>query len=308
MNRSRQSQRGSVLIIVLILMTVSVALALYTVSVSRDIVKSSGDLMDNLQARLESGSTLEKLKYVVSTGRFTSWSVQNLSGNKDLPLQLSLRGDVMQVGNSELRLQDSAGKLGIWPPHSAMLGRLLAEDGLKPNDVAVAVDSLSDWVDADDLTHLNGAESYYYRSEAGGAYRPRNDRFIETVQELELIKGVRGRVYDLLKDEVMETATPTFNFNTADARLLSAAFNIDLANARGLVQLRDSKGILARRDVAAAGGNILTFADEYFIPFPSMKVGVDIRTRINDAGDSLHAIVSFRPVKDRPFTVERFDE
>jgi general secretion pathway protein K len=289
-------------------MMISMALALYTVSVSRDVVKTSGQLLDNLQARLESGSALEKIKYIGSTGRFTSWNIENVSGNKEFPVQLDLRGTPLTVGDCEIRLQDSAGRLGIFPPNPDILRKLLEGAGVKPTESAVAVDSLLDWTDEDDLKRLNGAESYYYKMEQSLPYAPRNDRFIQTVGELELIKGFRGTVYDLVKDEIIETATGNFNMNTADAPLLAAVLATDLEHGRQLVQLRDQKGILLPSDIVAMGGNSLTLGDEYFRMFPSLKVAATIATRINDAGDSLHAIISFRPGKDRPFTVEKFEE
>lgn len=307
-SRSSSGERGSVLIIVLILMMISMALALYTVSVSRDIVKTSGQLLDNLQARLESGSALEKIKYIGSTGRFTSWNIENASGNKEFPVQLNLRGTPVTVGNCEIRLQDSAGRLGISPPNYDILRRLIEAGGVSPAESDAAVDSLKDWIDEDDLKRLNGAESYYYKMEQSFSYLPRNDRFIQSVGELELVKGFRGKIYDLVKDEVMETQTGTFNLNTADAPLLAAALGTDLKHGEDLVQLRDKKGILLPADLVATVGNSLTFSDEYFTMFPSLKVAVNIATRINDAGDSVHAIISFRPGKERPFTVEKFEE
>ena len=282
MNRSKPRQRGSVLIIVLILMTVSVSLALYTVSVSRDIVTASAQLLDNLQARLDSGSALEKLKYIGATGRFSTWNLENLSASKEFPLQLNLRGTPITLGNSQLRLQDTAGKLGIWPPHGDTLRKLLLLGGVKPDQVAIAVDSLQDWVDADDLKHLNGAEEYYYRSEQGLGYGPRNDP--------------------------VESGGGSLNLSTADTQLMAAVLNIDPESARRLVQLRDKKGVLARTDLLGTGGNGLTFIDESFIDYPSKKLIVDIDTRVNDAGDSLHAIISFQPATDRLFTIEKLTE
>jgi hypothetical protein len=294
--------------VVLILMTVSISLALYTVSVSRDIVATSKSLMDNLQARIESGSTLEQVKYIGSTGRFSAWNLANLSGQKEFPQQMNLRGGAMAVANCELRLQDTAGKLGLWAPNLSLLSKMLAANGVRSNEIAVACDSLLDLVDADDLKQLNGAETWYYRSERGAAYRPRNDRFIQTRGELELVKGFRGKVFDLVREEMVDTGVPTFNVNTADAPLLAAAFDVALPTAQGLVQLRDRKGFLTQTDLLASGANGLTFADESFISFPSKKVVVDIRTRVNEAGDSLKAIISFQPGKERPFTVEKLDE
>jgi general secretion pathway protein K len=289
-------------------MIVAVSLALYTVSLSRDMVNTSRQLLDKLQAKLEAGSVMEKVKYIGSTGRFSSWQLENLSGCRDFPLQLNLRGTPINTGNSELRLIDSAGRLGLWPPHPDLLKKLLLANSMKDSEADIVTDSLLDWIDADDLKRLNGAEKYYYRTEQSLAYQPRNDSFIQTLGELELIRGFRGKVFDLVKDEVIETASSAFNINTADAPLLAAALGIDLESARRLVQLREKKGVVSYPDIMAAGGNGLTLMDEYVTFFPSFTVALDIRTRINEAGDSMHAIVRFRPNTEKPFTVEKFDE
>jgi type II secretory pathway component PulK len=125
---------------------------------------------------------------------------------------------------------------------------------------------------------------------------------------LELIKGFRGKVYDLVKDEVVETATASFNFNTADGPLLAAALATDPDTGQRLVQLREKKGVLLPLDIAATVGNGLTPIDEYFTMLPSLKVVVTIATRINEAGDFKRATISFRPGRERPFTVEKFEE
>ncbi|GAM08226.1 general secretion pathway protein K [Geobacter sp. OR-1] len=307
MSRSNH-QEGSVLIIVLVLMMVAVSLALYAVSVSREILSTSQQLMDKLQARLESGSQLEKLKYIGSTGRFTSWNLENLSGQKELPLLLSLRGDPIMASNSEIRLQDSAGRLGIWPPISTYLQRMLRSGGLGAPDVAIAVDSLLDWGDEDDLKRLNGAEVYYYRSESSKTYQSRNNRFIQTIGELELVKGWRGPVYNLVRNEMLETAGGRINLNTADATLIASVLNIDLDIAKRLVMLRGKTGVLTHADLLAASANTLTFDDEYITNFPSLTVAIDIRTRISAAGDAVKALIRFKPGQDRPYTVEKYDE
>ena len=309
MNPSRAKERGSALIIVLILMTVTISLALYTVSLSREIVSSSQNLQDKLQARLESGSLVEKLHYIGSTGRFTSWNLENINAYRDIPLLLNLRGTPLTIGNSQVRLQDSAGRLGIWPPHTHYLAVMLRNANLKPGVVDVAVDSLLDWNDQDDLKHLNGAESYFYRSQSGLPYLPRNDRFIQTVGELELIRGWRGEVFESAGKEIMESsATSNFNLNTADAPLLSALLNINITSARNLVVQRERTGSLSYDSVMALAPNALTNAGETITSFPSLAVEINIRTTIGAASDALRTIVNFQQQNNRPFTVEVFND
>lgn len=308
MNRSDRSEKGSVLIIVLVLMMVSMSLALYTVSLSRDMVATSQQLLDQLQSKLDTTSTMEKIIYIGTTGRFSSWNIENMSGNRDFPLLLNLRNTPFMAGNSQVRLQDSAGRLGLWPPNTFYLKGMLRHIGIKPAEVETAVDSLLDWVDEDDLKRLNGAESYYYHNEQSKKYLPRNDLFIQAVDELALIKGWSGAVFDALRDEIVPTAGGALNMNTADAALLSGILDISRESAGQLIQLREKNGVISRADLMVVAPNALTNMDEYITNFPSMTVAVDIRTTIGVSGDLQRAVIRFRPSKDRPYTIETFEE
>jgi hypothetical protein len=289
-------------------MTVAISLALYVVSLSRDMVATSQQLLDKLQAKLDTASSMEKILYIGTTGRFSSWNIENLSANREFPLLLNLRNSPFMAGSSQIRLQDSAGRLGLWPPNTYFLKRILYRSGIKSAEVETAVDSLLDWIDDDDFKHLNGAESYYYRSEQSKKYLPRNDRFIQAVAELELIKGWRGSVFDLLYDEIAPVATVTLNLNTADAVILSGVLDISRESADSLIKLREKTGIISRADLMVMAPNALTSMDEYITYFPSMTVMVDIRTKIGLSGDKQRAAIRFGAHKDRPYTIENFEE
>jgi type II secretory pathway component PulK len=308
MNRSEQREKGSVLIIVLVLMMVATSLALYAVSLSRDMVATSQQLLDKLQAQLDTTSSMEKIVYIGTTGRFTSWNIENMSTNRDFPLLLNLRSTPFMAGNSQVRLQDSAGRLGLWPPGSHFVKQMLLHGGIKPEDAETAVDSLMDWVDQDDLKHLNGAESYYYRAEQSKKYLPRNDRFIQAVDELALIKGWRGAVLEALRENIVPTTSVSINMNTANAALLTGVLDINLESAERLLQIREKKGIISRADLIVAAPNALTNMDEYITNFSSMTVAVDIRTLVGESNDLQRAVISFSQKKDRPYTIETFEE
>jgi DNA uptake protein ComE-like DNA-binding protein len=307
-SRSDRYEQGSVLIIVLVLMMVSMSLALYAVSLARDMVSTSQQLLDKLQAKLEATSTLEKIVYIGTTGRFSSWNIENISASREFPAQINLRNTPFMAGNSQLQLQDSAGRLGLWPPNSVYLKSMLRHVGIKAPEVETAGDSLIDWVDNDDLKHLNGAESYFYRAEQSKKYVPRNDHFIQAVDELILVKGWRGPVFNTLRDEIMQTASGSINMNTADALLLSGVLNVSLESAERLIRLREKNGVISRVDLMVAAPNALTNMDESITNFPSMTVAVDIRTTIRASGDLQRAVISFKRHRDRPYTIETFEE
>lgn len=309
MNRSDRSEQGSVLIIVLVLMMVSMSLALYTVSLSRDMVATSQQLSDKLQAKLDAGSVMEKTIFIGTTGRFTSWNIENMSANREFPVQINLRNTPFKVGNSQLRLQDSAGLLGLWPPNTFYMRKILRNSGIKHGEIETTIDSLLDWTDADDLKHLNGAESYYYHNEQSKTYGPRNDNFIQGVPELALIKGWQGPVFEALRNEIMPTgSTGSLNMNTADAAIISGVLDVSRETAVKLIQLREKNGVISRADIVVDAPNALTNMDEYITNFPSLTVAVDIRTSIGVSGDFQRAIINFKAHKDRPYTIETFEE
>jgi general secretion pathway protein K len=304
----KRSENGSVLIIVLVLMLVSISLALYAVSLSRDMVATSQQLLDKLQAKVDSSNVMEKTIYIGTTGRFSSWSIDNMSANSGFPLRINLRSTPFMVGSSQVRLQDSAGRLGLWSLNSEYLKGMLYRGGLKPAEIETAADSLVDWTDEDDLKQLNGAESYFYSSEQSRKYLPRNDHFIQTVDELALVKGWRGAALDIVRSEIMQGASSSFNINTADATLLSGVLDISLEAAGQLVQLREKNGLISASDLFVIAPNALTKMPEYNINFPSLTVGIDIRTNIGVSADLQRAVIRFGQSKDRPYTVETFEE
>jgi hypothetical protein len=88
----------------------------------------------------------------------------------------------------ELRMQSEGGKLNLnWllrgeePLKMAMLKQWLTRRGLKLHEQEVFVDCLLDYIDADNIKRLNGAEE-------DGTYHPAN-RELRSVEELLRVKG-----------------------------------------------------------------------------------------------------------------------
>lgn len=306
MNRS--DTRGSVLVIVLILMVIAISLATFIVRLSRDITCATKNLQDKLHARLETESTLEKLKYTIATGRFHSWYIANQSPNTGLPDKLNLRGRPLTIGNSTVQLQDTGGRLGLWPPSPFFINNLLIAGGIKEEEVRIFHDSLLDWIDRDDLKHLNGAERYYYRTEHGRSYQPRNDQFLQSAHELALIRGATPELLSLISANLVEARTTAININTANAPLLAAALKIDLAQAEQLLLHREKTGYLLSSDISRVLGIGLTIDEESITIFPSFSITFNITTTVGDARDIATGNLSFKPTRQRPYTVESFHE
>src|SRR5271154_3519734 len=91
-------------------------------------------------------------------------------------------------GMFNVKVTDEESKIPINRATDLQLKRLCGLLGVEPSDGDVIVDSILDWIDEDDLTRLNGAESDYYQS-LSPSYRAKNAA-LDRVQELLLIRGV----------------------------------------------------------------------------------------------------------------------
>lgn len=121
---------------------------------------------------------------------------------------------------------------------------LLEAVGVPEENCDALVDCLIDWVDENDLSHLNGVESEYYES-LDPPYRCKNGP-IDTVDELALIKGFEELIPDSnfsVYEAVAQYLTiysedQKININGVDAETLVAFLGIDQATAEEIVSER----------------------------------------------------------------------
>ena len=160
------SEKGAALIIALIIGVIASALCLFALQTTRNVLYASELLMDKLQAQIQAESALEQLKYLAATEGEIGGSL--ISGKTSfisiLPDPIYVDGRKETKGQITLRVEDSGCKINILYLPTRAIGRLMRLEGLSPDEAAIIRDSLQDWVDKDDLKHLNGAESYYYRN------------------------------------------------------------------------------------------------------------------------------------------------
>lgn len=107
----------------------------------------------------------------------------------------------------------------------------------------ILVDSLLDWVDQDELSRLNGAESDFYER-LDPPYKSKN-RMIDTVDELALIRGfdelvpeTEQTVYDVVADYFTTYGDGKLNINGADLDTIIAYFGVDEQLAQQIIDSR----------------------------------------------------------------------
>ena len=212
-----------------------------------------------VEGRIAALSTRETLLYLAATvpatqagqplsplpeGELAARRLDDFGGFDRRPRGGELRLDghpYRGLGGIVFAIQDESGLVPVAFPETSPVPRLLAAAGAPARDVASLVDRLVDYVDADDLRRLNGAEARDY--ERAGRPPPPG-RPLLSPRELPRVLG-----WDALPPEVLARAqdwstsaySGALNLNTAPVPLLAA-----FVDSCGTV-CRDR---LARRDAA----------------------------------------------------------
>lgn len=111
----------------------------------------------------------------------------------------------IQIGNiyCDVYLFDENGKLnlnGLSDESREIFIKYLTQKDTDMLDADVIVDSILDWVDNDDLTHLNGAEDKYYES-LPEPYKAKDAPF-DSIEELTLVRGVKSEIFENIKNDI----------------------------------------------------------------------------------------------------------
>ncbi|EEF57201.1 general secretion pathway protein GspK, partial [Pedosphaera parvula] len=116
-------------------------------------------------------------------------------GTNDLLADLSLEDVHLGNGRFSVKIKDSERKFDINMAvnNDAVLQQALILAGVDASDVPTIIGSIQDWIDKDDNTHINGAESDYYQS-LNPPYFAKNGPF-DDVSELLFVKGVSPDIY-----------------------------------------------------------------------------------------------------------------
>jgi general secretion pathway protein K len=131
---------------------------------------------------------------------------------------------------------------------------------------------LFDWTDADDLTRINGAESFYYRAQ-GLPYAPRNYA-LQYKEEVGFVKGFEKDLYGKLQPYLTMLPSTGFNPNTASDAVLMAYLDINEESLKTLKEFMSQKAILSNTELFALTGRWLGGEDDFY---PSTFVEITVR-------------------------------
>ena len=150
-------------------------------------------------------------------------------------------------GRYRVRVVDEGGKINVNRVNEDTLRRVFINLGVDARQTSMVVDSILDWIDADDLHRLNGAESDYYLS-LSPPYTARNGP-LDTIEDLLWIRGVTpelfygrdeggNRTLGLKDILTVDSATDRVNLRTASAEVIHALTGLPMEKCREIVERR----------------------------------------------------------------------
>lgn len=153
--------------------------------------------------------------------------------------------------NIVVRIYDLSGKINIAKLKQDKLTKLLEQKlGENHKEIPQLVDAWFDWLDADDLKRLNGAEKEYYKKQKL-AYEPRNAKFA-SVNEILQIKGFAEIFSDTALDTVftlLGNSSGMINPNIAAKETLLMLPGMDEDLADKLLEARKKQHFKSMADV-----------------------------------------------------------
>jgi hypothetical protein len=216
----------------------SLLAALY-LNYGKSTVYKSGKLKDKLILSIQSESTVELLKFYISTGKLMQNHVENKSLTSTVPsfpLQFPIDSSEIVWDNSTIILQDSAGLISLYDTDT--IAKYLSNGTYEK--YGIIKDSFRDWLDIDDFTNLNGAEEGFYRQK-GKRYSVRNGKYLTGFEELMLIKGIDDINMTSLKDlekHLVLSDQIQYNLFTLQKDILERKYNLSKSD---MEQLREAK-------------------------------------------------------------------
>ncbi len=206
-------------------------------------------------------------------------AAHGLVAGEDVFLEL-VRGRAHQIefqgSRITIRVADERGKIPINHLEDDTIIRMFRQAGLSDAQLAIASDSLADWIDGDDQPHANGAEAAWY---APLGIAPRNGGLL-SIDELARVRGVGPALVARLRPYV-----------TVDAGV--KAIDPTYARPQALAAMNEGGDIapdaIERQQDAANGGTALdTSTRKNFLNRP-MTISVDADTP--DGGHAHHEAV-----------------
>lgn len=143
-------------------------------------------------------------------------------------------------GEVSIVIDDEAGKIDLNAAPDELIQGLLVAVGLADGEARALTAAIADFRDADDETHLGGAEDAEYRA-AGLAWGPKNKPF-EAVEELHQVLGMTRQVYALAAPGLtVHSRSKGVDVTVAPAIVLLALPGVDAEAVEAFTEQRQAR-------------------------------------------------------------------
>ena len=215
------TQTGIALVQVLIISLILSSLAIFI----SQAVKSQVNTVRQMQQAFELRLKLESVEAQLLQTLLTEQPYVNVNSFNPLVTKWNFYGKKFAIDdNTNVAIQDLSSLINLNIIDRRLMLSMLFKLGVDESESYIFLDSLLDWVDADDFKRINGAESQYYKSQ--NVPGPRNG-YIQSMAEVNFVKGAH-----ILSDEQWSKYFSTelvsgFNPLNAPTQILSAFIKAD---------------------------------------------------------------------------------
>ena len=294
MNRG---ERGAALVTTLLISLMIIAVSMLVTSLVRGKIGTAREIKAGLQAAVQAENLLQETIFLLSTHRFKGAGIE--WSEKGKTTQWPFDGSPIALNDGNVHIQDTSGILPLWPFDSGKLKRLLDRNGIDESDSCIFLDSLADWLDEDDLKHLNGAERAAYRK-MGVDYGPRND-YWQSREELLLVCGMTPDIWQVIEKEMLFVFGYNINPLILRESLVPVILNGEETKIAQFLALRKS-GQLNYRTFFAL---FPEYSDRMDITFSPLRHLIICATAVQgDISCTKEATISFVENRRTPFQLE----
>ena len=237
-----------------------------------------------IEAELGRRSTEATLVYLLSTGRMNHRALvleqeqrfsDALPEGEYLPdhgdAELRVTGAVYAgPGGIRFSVQDEGGLVSVNAPRYPPFSALLRHVGVAPSEVEGIVARVEDFIDADHVLSLNGAERYDYLQR--GEPPPLN-WIMASPDELRRVLGVesllRPAQWERLRPLLTMRPVYSYNFNTMRPELLAALLGLDEAGVQVMLEERERGSLWRLSRIAMLSGVHLNIDELEVVLLPS---------------------------------------
>lgn len=271
------NERGSAAILAILVSGVMITAGIGFNWIVKEHLKAAEEIKAKAEAMVAARSACDTLTYSILSGTMAQREIVFPSGERLLGVNsIRLGGAAVQLENGvSIKVRDSSGLISVISMKTDVLKRLTKLLGAGDETVNSVTDSYIDWIDSDDFSRLNGAESAYYRGE-DVPYVTRNFT-MQYKDEMAFIKGMSPDLYKKMERYLTILPSLGFNPNTADDEVLMAYLDIDKEALENLKNYMEKKPVSSDTELFALTGKRLMQDEEgvYYFPSPYLEITIE---------------------------------